>query len=272
MKLLIVGGTQESRELIGRLAGIGKLEIYVTVATEYGGNCLAAYPNIQLHQGRLDQQEMERFIRRIKADLLVDASHPFAVAVSVNAHQAAAAVGIPYLRVERPPTPKVGAGVTWVADFAAAARQVAAIDGNILLTTGSNNLAVFTRAVVDFRRRLFVRVLPTGAALQKCEDLGLAARNIIAMQGPFTTAMNREMIRYCQAGVVVTKDSGEIGGSDTKLTAARRLKVPVVMVARPAPNCQPAVGSVAAAVEWVTGMRRKAEGGRQKAEGRRHEA
>jgi precorrin-6A/cobalt-precorrin-6A reductase len=257
MKLLIVGGTQESRELIGRLSGIGGLEIHVTVVTEYGGNCLAAYPNIQVHQGRLDQQGMAALIRRIKADLLVDASHPFAVAVSVNAHQAAAAVGIPYLRVERPPTSEVGAGVTRVADFAAAARQVAACNGNILLTTGSNNLAVFTRTVADFRRRLFVRVLPTGAVLQKCEDLGLTARNIMALQGPFTAAMNREMIRYCQADVVVTKDSGETGGSNTKLTAARQLKVPVVMVARPGPNCRPAVGSVAAAVEWVIGMRRE---------------
>jgi hypothetical protein len=159
---------------------------------------------------------------------------------------------ISYLRLERPPTPEVGAAVTRVADFTAAARRAADFNGNILLTTGSNHLEVFVKAVVDCRRRLFVRVLPTSTVLRKCEDLGLTAKNIIALQGPFTETMNLEMIRYCQAGVVVTKDSGAKGGGDTKLAAARRLKVPVVMVARPPISCQPTVGSVEAVMERIT--------------------
>jgi precorrin-6A/cobalt-precorrin-6A reductase len=157
-----------------------------------------------------------------------------------------------YLRLERPPTPEVGAAVTRVADFTAAARRAADFNGNILLTTGSNHREVFVKAVVDCRRRLFVRVLPTSTVLRKCEDLGLTAKNIIALQGPFTETMNLEMIRYCQAGVVVTKDSGAKGGGDTKLAVARRLKVPVVMVARPPISCQPTVGSVEAVMERIT--------------------
>ena len=41
------------------------------------------------------------------------------------------------------------------------------------------------------------------------------------------------LYRQYQAEVVVTKNSGEIGGTDTKLEAAVELRLPVVMIDRP---------------------------------------
>ena len=53
------------------------------------------------------------------------------------------------------------------------------------------------------------------------------------MQGVFSATLNVELFRHAQAEVIVTKDSGHIGGTDTKLEAARILNLPVVMIDRP---------------------------------------
>ena len=65
------------------------------------------------------------------------------------------------------------------------------------------------------------------------ESLGLTPKNIIALQGPFSTELNIALYKQYRADVIVTKNSGEIGGTDTKLEAAMALGLPVVMVDRP---------------------------------------
>ena len=77
------------------------------------------------------------------------------------------------------------------------------------------------------------RVLPTAEVLAQCEKLGLTPKQIIAMQGPFTTEMNVEQFKHAQAEVIVTKDGGKIGGADTKIAAAQILNLPVVIIDRP---------------------------------------
>ena len=42
-----------------------------------------------------------------------------------------------------------------------------------------------------------------------------------------------ELFKHYKADVIVSKDSGQIGGVDTKLTAAERLNLPIVMIDRP---------------------------------------
>ena len=53
------------------------------------------------------------------------------------------------------------------------------------------------------------------------------------MQGPFTTELNAETFKHCRADVIITKNSGKVGGADTKLAAAKILNLPVVMIDRP---------------------------------------
>ena len=61
----------------------------------------------------------------------------------------------------------------------------------------------------------------------------MTPKEIVALQGPFSEELNIALYRQYGAEVVVTKNSGEIGGTDTKLTAARKLGLPVVMIDRP---------------------------------------
>ena len=48
--------------------------------------------------------------------------------------------------------------------------------------------------------------------------------------------MNCQMFKEYRADVVVTKDSGVIGGVPEKITAASKLNLPVLLIERPAVN------------------------------------
>lgn len=58
----------------------------------------------------------------------------------------------------------------------------------------------------------------------------MKAKHILAIQGPFSYEMNLAMIRDYKADVMVTKNSGLIKGSDTKLRAAMDAGISVIII------------------------------------------
>lgn len=200
--------------------------------------------------------------------LVIDATHPYAAVVSENILTACAAAGVRCIRVERedsgagehgtesaqkalPERESTGAGgkasasesaaLHWVESIEEAAAWLAQPDRsssaaaqrpNILITTGSKELAPYTR-IPDFAARCYVRALPTVEALEKCQALGFRRDHLILMQGPFSEEMNVAQLRYADAGYLVTKASGETGGFPEKCKAALALGVEVICVGRP---------------------------------------
>ena len=84
-------------------------------------------------------------------------------------------------------------------------------------------------------KTVWTRVLPTAEVLTMMEELGVSPKHIIAMQGPFSYDMNRIMFSDTKAEVVVMKNSGLVGGSDTKLKAAMNLGLHIIVIDRPQP-------------------------------------
>ncbi len=251
--VVVIAGTADARQIIGKLLEKG-IPTAATVATGYGSELLSGYPGLEVYEGRLTGEEMADLLKRTGAKCLIDASHPFAKEVSVNAIHACETAGVPYIRYERSHTDTGKAEVIRVGDFTEAAKLLSRMKGNILLTVGSNNLDVFTENVEDFKERMFIRVLPEGKVLQKCEAAGFSASNIIAMKGPFTVAMNVEMIKYCKAQVLVTKDSGAEGGLPEKLRAAELTDIKVIMVERPGIEYKHKVTKIKDAVEYAVSL------------------
>ena len=68
---------------------------------------------------------------------------------------------------------------------------------------------------------------------QSCRDSDLAKMCIVAVHGPFSYDMNRIMFLDTKASVVVMKNSGLVGGADTKLQAAMDLGIHVIVIDRP---------------------------------------
>ena len=224
----------------------------VCVATDYGEEVMEHTEYVQIRQGRLDVPEMEALMRSGDYAVVVDATHPYATAVSENVRMACKAVDIPYLRYLRDAGSAAGsktpdahqstlisgrdagtdASITWVNSAAEAATYLETQSGNIFLTTGSKELHVFTERISD-PGRLFIRVLPSASVITECRNLGMEGKQICAMQGPFSAEMNIAMLKQTDAAFLVTKDTGTTGGYPEKEQAAHQLGVRMVVIRRP---------------------------------------
>lgn len=230
-KLCVFAGTTEGREIIELLEG-QPVAVTACVATEYGEALLTPFEGLTVSRGRLEEEEMEALFRREAFDLVVDATHPYAIQVTENIVGACRVSGVEYLRLLRGGGSAAPEGAVCVPDIGAAVAFLAGTEGNILLTTGSKELEKYA-ALPDFARRVYARVLPMAASLEACRGAGLGPERIIAMQGPFSREMNAALLRAVSAKYMVTKDTGETGGFGEKAAAAREAGAVLVVVGRP---------------------------------------
>ena len=231
-KLFLIAGTQDGRELANFLSAHG-FDVTASVVSDYGRKLLETCAGVKVNDRPLDADELEKILREENFQAVVDASHPYAKNISANAIHAADVTKIFYVRYERPQVEIVGENIFPVESYEAAAVKASELGKNIFLTTGSRSLKIFVESPALKDCNLTARILPTAEVLSQCEALGLSPKQIVAMQGPFSTALNVELFKHAAAEVIVTKNSGQIGGADTKLEAAEILNLPVVLIDRP---------------------------------------
>ena len=83
------------------------------------------------------------------------------------------------------------------------------------------------------REQLVVRVLPNTTSIGQCQELGFSGENMVAMQGVFSKEFNKALMREYNAGVIISKESGQTGGVPDKIEAALELGLEVILVIRP---------------------------------------
>ena len=227
MKVIVFSGTTEGRVFSRELAALGT-EVLVSVATPLGAEEQGEMSGITVHCGRLTPEEMILLLQG--ADLCVDATHPYAVDATKNIHTACKTVGIEYHRLLRAESP-LPAGSMVFSSASHAAEFLAQTQGNILLATGAKELSTFAALEPE---RLFPRVLPTRDGIAACEGANIPHKNIIAMQGPFSYALNRALMEQFHIRFLVTKDGGTAGGFTEKAEAARDTGAQLIVIRRPA--------------------------------------
>ena len=237
-QVLVLGGTGEARRLAAALVAEG-VDVLSSLAGRVADPVL---PEGEVRVGGFGgTQGLADWLAEHRPRAVVDATHPFAEQITEAAAAAAAAHGTPLLRLHRPGwTPRPGDDWRFVGSLAEAAAEVAGY-ASVFVTTGRQGI----RAFADLPGRVLVRSvdppdepLPAGATL-------------LLDRGPFSVEDERALMREHAVDVVVTKDSGG-HLTEAKLTAARELGVPVVLVRRPPlPSGVETVTTVEEALAWV---------------------
>lgn len=235
MKILILGGTAEARQLASRLVGLGH-EVTNSLAGRTQDPIL---PEGNVRSGGFGGVSgLIAFLRAEGIERLVDATHPYARTISMHAVAASEASGVKLVRFMRPAwAPQ--AGESWII-VNSAREAVAALPAGakVLLTTGHADLETYLERQDCF---FLVRVIEApGFPLP-----GHAA--LIRSRPPYGLEDERKLMNHHGVTHLVTKNSG---GSQTraKLDAARQAGINVVMIARPIYGPALEVDSVAAAL------------------------
>lgn len=237
--ILLFGGTSETAPIARRLADQG-CPVLVSTATDVP-LFIGRHPLIKHRQGRLNAGQAERLIKKRQINLVVHACHPYAVAARQTSQEAAAAACVPWLLFLRPPIAEAqGQGrrsgkdlpIIRATDHRQAAELAFALEKPVFLTTGSRNLAPYMGLAKKSGLACFARVLDAPESLEACRAAGLVKEKIIVGRGPFSVEENLRHLKICQAGVLVSKDSGVKGGVPEKIAAARQFGCAVVLIDR----------------------------------------
>jgi len=194
--------------------------------------------------------------------LIIDASPPSSIVKFVPLRQWCEQRCIPYLRLERPETVipdsvliyPVG---TWEEALLKLGQRVGAMHKakgrivTIFVTTGSHQMESLVKTAFARYARLVVRVLPEGRLVQKCQDMGIPPRDIVAMQGQFSKEINHALFKFYGVDILLTRDSGSAGGTDTKISAALELGIETVLVKKAKTNAGLTVNNVKELMDWV---------------------
>ncbi len=229
-KICIFGGTTEGRKLAEFLSG-QPCDVTVCVATDYGQTLLPEGEHVSVSARRLPVGEIVSLLTEKRFDLVIDATHPYAQSITKSIASACRETGTLCWRLLRGAS-GVSPEHTYVETVSDAAAFLSETEGNILLTTGSKELAGFSQ-LPGFSERIWARVLPLQSSLDACAQAGLPASHIFAMQGPFSEAMNAAMLRTIGAQYLVTKDGGAPGGFEEKESAAKSAGARLVVIGRP---------------------------------------
>jgi precorrin-6A/cobalt-precorrin-6A reductase len=237
MRVLVLGGTAEGRELARRLHP--HVDIISSLAGRVPDPALPVGPVRIGGFGGTDG--LRRWLRDERIEAVVDATHPFAATMTAHAAEVCRELAMPHLVLARPPWDPGGAIVV-ESDTEAATTIAGQRFSRVFLTTGRSGAKAFANSEAWFLIRAVSA--PDDASLPRHHQLVLS-------RGPYRYDDEFALMNEHRIDALVTKNSG---GDMTraKLDAAAALDIPVVMVARPRlPGGVAAVGTVQEAADWI---------------------
>ncbi|WP_405269178.1 precorrin-6A reductase [Methanobrevibacter sp.] len=236
MKIFLLGGTKDSTNIIEFIKKNYEAYILTTTTTEYGAKLARECGSDDTIARPLLKDEIIEIILDGEFDILIDATHPFAEHITQTSATIAKELKIPYIRFERPITNLENidtSRIHYVNSFVEAGKLIASefSEGNVLHFAGANTMEDVLKYVSC--ERFYPRILKVPSSLEKCEELNVDPNHIIPMTGAASAEENIELIEKYDASVMITKESGEIGGVIDKIDAANKKDIAVIMIQRP---------------------------------------
>lgn len=244
-------GTGEGKEILSRLNKFTE-KIVVSTATEYGQQLYKDYKVKYINSRPLDDDGFSGLIRKYNIKVFVDASHPYAQIVSKTLMKVCEDMNIEYIRYERKgyfDGIDDEKDIIMIDEYNQLEETLSFIEGNVLNTTGSNNVELIMNC--NIKNRIIHRVLPSPTVIKRLIDVGVGIEDIIAIKGPFGSHINTGIIKEYNIKALITKDSGKEGGIEEKIIAARENKIKIIVIKKPNTDYGQEVNNIEDLIELV---------------------
>lgn len=241
--ILILGGTTDASALIRSCVDQKHLTLMLSLAGVTKSPVLP--PNIFTRIGGFGGVvRMAEWIAENQIDKVVDATHPFAQQITRNAYQATQLAKIPYLRLERPAWQREKEDL-WheVATVQEAVTVLGSKPLRVFVTIGRKELLPFKECSVS--HEYWIR------SVDRPEEIYIPQNaQLIQAKGPFSEGDEIAFLRQHQIECIVSKNSG---GKTVyaKISAARKLQIPVIMIQRPIMEPMSCVHTWQEAYQWL---------------------
>ncbi|OCX65990.1 cobalt-precorrin-6A reductase [Thioclava sp. SK-1] len=239
-RILLLGGTTEASQLARLLA-----DARIRTVFSYAGRTAApvAQPLPMRIGGFGGVDGLVTYLRKTGVTHVIDATHPFAAQMSLNAAAACADLRLPLLSLERPAWCAVP-GDIWahVPDITQAVTALPDRPGRVFLAIGKQHIAAFA---AQPQHHYLLRLVD-----RPQQPIALPDHHVIVDRGPFDAAADTALLRDHRITHIIAKNSGGTG-AQAKLTAARALGLSVIMIDRPTPPVRDTVTSPQAAMNWL---------------------
>lgn len=242
MTILLLAGTSEAKEIALELAKRG----VDAVASLAGVTRVPASLDLPTRRGGFGGEAGFRaYVKEAGITAVIDATHPFAAEITNRTARVCVDLGLPYLQVLRPAwVPAADDNWTDIADESEAA-DIIPKGATVFLGTGRQTLERF--AGLEGCRVICRQIDPPTAPFP------FEGGEFLIGRPPFPVA--RELSIFVALGVewIVVKNAGGVA-SATKLTAARELGIPVLMIVRPPMPNAPRVATAGEAIAWADAL------------------
>ncbi|MFU8863700.1 MAG: cobalt-precorrin-6A reductase [Rhodobacterales bacterium] len=239
-RILLLGGTTEASALARALADSGSDAVF-----SYAGrtDSPVAQPLPTRIGGFGGVEGLIGYIRDHAITHIVDATHPFAAQMSHNAVAACTQTATALIALERPAW-QAQAGDDWthVPDLQGAVAALPDDPARVFLAIGKQNLAAFGAKP---QHHYLLRLVDPGA-----DNRALPHTSTVIARGPFDVAGDTALLQDHAITHIVAKNAGG-AGAEAKLEAARHLRLPVILIDRPALPPRETADSVAKVMAWL---------------------
>ena len=225
----IIGGTSES-VMVAQAIAQKSFSCMVTVTTADAVKLYPVLPNLRIRVGQLNDFQIHEFIQQEKIIAIVDASHPYAIAISEAVIQIAQALQIPYLRYERAAL-SLNKNITELENFEMLLTGHYLTNQRVLLTVGYKILPRFK--IWQSQAVLFARILPSIESLKVALESGFTSDRLIAIRPPISLDLEKALWQQWNISLVISKASGQAGGEEIKQRVSQLLGISLIVIARP---------------------------------------
>ena len=223
--ILIFGGTTEGR-ISARVCDLGSKPYFYST---FGDDQVLESPMLRRVSGAMTVLEMLAFCKKYQISLIIDAAHPYAEKLHRNIAVVKKLMKIPVIRFERE---KLDLNQDSIIKFSSLSAVLEYLDQTcitkLLALTGVKSAS----SLLEYSQsnEVYLRIMNRDDSLQRIKEIGFPEDRLLFYDDE--QGLNTLLENFVPQAIL-TKESGESGGFNSKLDLARHLDIPLLVIERP---------------------------------------